>query len=263
MNASTQSRFAIALRTPDSRLQGLLAPAPADPQRRLDVHRNNSVVSLIDALASTFPVTQALVGEDFFRDMARERVLTDPPRSPVVFRYGEGFAEFVDGYAAAMPVPYLGDMARLEYLRVHCHHEADANAVAVADFHALISAPDGLSGVRMTLHPASAWLRSDHAVHSLWQAHQGLHDLATADLAGIDTDVAEAVLVTRKQWDVHVRPIDWRLTHALDALRDGAPLGAALMKLPAALDEQVPLLTELLSVLIRHDLVVALHPFPE
>lgn len=263
MNASTQSRFATALHTPGSRLQGLRAPAPADPQRRLDVHRNNSVVSLIDALASTFPVTEALVGEDFFRDMARERVLADPPRSPLVFRYGDGFAEFVDGYAAAAPVPYLGDMARLEYLRVQCHHAADANAVALADFHALMSAPERLADLRMILHPASAWLRSDHAVLSLWRAHQGLENLTAADLAGIDPHTAEAVLVTRPRWDVHVHPIDRRLTHALDALRDGAPLGAALTELPASLDTHAPLLTELLTVLIRHDLVVALHPSPE
>ncbi len=263
MNASVQSRFATALRTPGISLHGLRAPAPADPQRRLDVHRNNAMVSLIDALAATFPVTQALVGEDFFRDMARERVLADPPRSPIVFRYGTGFAEFIDGHAPAAAVPYLADMARLEHLRVQCHHAADAQAVAAADFHALLTAPERLAELRMTLHPASAWLRSDHAVHSLWQAHQGLDDLAVADLSGIDPDTAETVLVTRPQWDVLVQPIDRRLTHALDALRAGAPLDDALADIPDSVDEQALLLTELLTLLIRHDLVVALHPASE
>ena len=53
--------------------QALLAPAfptptdlvthnGSDPTRRLDVYRNNVVVSLVDALASTFPVTQQLLG---------------------------------------------------------------------------------------------------------------------------------------------------------------------------------------------------------
>lgn len=263
MSTSIQSRFATALRTPGSRLRGLRAPAPADGQRRLDVHRNNAMVSLIDALAATFPVTQALVGDEFFRDMARERVLADPPRSPIVFRHGEGFAEFIDGYAPAATVPYLGDMARLEYLRVLCHHAADAQAVAVADFHALLATPEHLADLRMTLHPASAWLRSDHAVHALWRAHQGLDDLAAADLAGIDPHGAEAVLVTRPHWDVHVHPIDRHMTHALDALGEGAPLGAALAEVPASVHEQATLLTELLTVLIRHDLVAALHPYPE
>lgn len=263
MNSSLQSHFATALRTPGSSLRGMRAPAPADPQRRLDVHRNNAMVSLIDALAATFPVTQALVGEDFFRDMARERVLADPPRSPIVLRYGEGFAEFIDGYAPASEVPYLTDMARMEYLRVQCHHAADAKAVAVADFHALLTAPKRLADLRMTLHPASAWLRSDHAVHSLWLAHQDLDDLADADLAGIDAHAAEAVLVKRPQWDVQVQPIDRCMTHALDALHEGVPLGVALAEVPASVDEQATLLTGLLTLLIRHDLVVALHPSSE
>ncbi len=263
MTASIQSRFATALRTPGSSLRGLRAPGSSDPQRRLDVHRNNAMVSLIDALAATFPVTQALVGEDFFRDMARQRVLADPPRSPVVFRHGEGFAEFVDRYAPAAVVPYLGDMARLEYLRVQCHHAEDAQAVAVADFHALLAVPERLPDLRMTLHPASTWLRSDHAVHALWRSHQGLDDLAAADLAGIDPHTAEAVLITRPQWDVQVHPIDRRMTHALAALREGAPLGVALAEVPASGDEHATLLTELLTLLIRHDLVVALHPFSE
>jgi hypothetical protein len=260
MSTSIQSRFALALRTPGLELRGLRAPAPADPRRRLDVHRNNSMVSLVDALAATFPVTLALVGEDFFRDMARERVRADPPRSPILFRYGEGFPGFVQDYAPAAVVPYLADVARLEYLRVQCHHAADAQAVPVAEFHALLSAPERLADLRMTLHPASAWLRSDHAVHALWRAHQGLDALARADLADIDPDSAEAVLVTRPRWDVQVHRIDARATHALDALREGAPLGAALSVVPACADEPATLLTELLTLLLRHDLVVALHP---
>lgn len=263
MNASIQSRFATALRAPGFHLRGLRAPAPADPQRRLDVHRNNAMVSLIDALAATFPVTQALVGEDFFRDMARERVLADPPRSPIVFHYGEGFAEFIAGYAPASEVPYLADMARVEYLRVQCHHAADAQGVAVADFHALLTAPNRLADLRMSLQPAGGWLRSEHAVHSLWQAHQGLYEMAKADLSGIDVNVAEAVLVTRPAWDVQMHAIEMHVTHALDALREGAPLGVALAVVPAPVDEQATLLTELLTLLIRHDLVIALHPSSE
>ena len=50
---------------------GLTAWNGSDLTRRLAVHRNNVVVSLVDALADTFPVTQQLVGEDFFRTMAR------------------------------------------------------------------------------------------------------------------------------------------------------------------------------------------------
>ena len=49
---------------------GLCVPAGADLARRFDVHRNNVVASLVEALADSFPVVLALVGEDFFRATA-------------------------------------------------------------------------------------------------------------------------------------------------------------------------------------------------
>ncbi len=263
MTLSEQSRFTTALRTPASELAGLRAPGPANPQRRLDVHRNNAMVSLIDALAATFPVTQALVGEDFFADMARERVLADPPRSPIALRHGEGFADFIAGFGPAADVPYLADVARLEYLRLQCHHAADAEPVPLAAFEALLATPEQLADLRLTLHPACAWLRSDHAVHSLWLAHQGLDDLADADLAGIETDTAEAVLLKRPHWDVQVRVIDPLATPALDALHHGMPLGAAIARVPASPEQSAALLTTLLSLLIQHGLVVAINPTAE
>lgn len=45
---------------------GLTSWNGSDPELRFAVCRNNVMVSLIDALADTFPVVQALVGEEFF-----------------------------------------------------------------------------------------------------------------------------------------------------------------------------------------------------
>ncbi|HEY0823832.1 MAG TPA: DNA-binding domain-containing protein, partial [Ramlibacter sp.] len=60
---------------------GLRAWNGSDPARRFAVHRNSVVASLADALADTFPVVQALVGEAFFRAMAVSFVRARPPSS--------------------------------------------------------------------------------------------------------------------------------------------------------------------------------------
>ena len=55
-------------------------PAPVSrraggvPSRRFGVYRNNVYASLIDVLAGRFPVVARLVGEEFFRAMARAYV---------------------------------------------------------------------------------------------------------------------------------------------------------------------------------------------
>ena len=49
----------------------------------------------------------------------------EPPRSPLLFQYGGSFADFIAGFAPAAPLPYLRDMARLEYAQGLAYHAAD------------------------------------------------------------------------------------------------------------------------------------------
>lgn len=259
MNAITaQSAFAAALLEPEIDLHaGLRVPAGINPAHRFTVHRNNAVAALVDALASAFPVTQALVGQDFFRAMARERVRVDPPRSPVINDYGAGFAAYIAGFTPVAGLPYLADVARLEYLRVQAFHAADAEPLDVAAYHALLATPERIAATRVVLHPACAWLQSRYAVHSIWNAHQGIDDLADANLGAVHLDTPESVLVTRPRMQVLVDLLPYGATAWLDALQGGVSLGA-LPKVDRRRDASTTALESLLVLLIQHRLVVAL-----
>ena len=85
---------------------GLTDPACATPVdvvgprgkaaiKRYNVYRNNVTVSLINALADTYPAVQRITGVEFFRAMARFHVRTTPPPSPLLFEYGRDFPTFV------------------------------------------------------------------------------------------------------------------------------------------------------------------------
>ena len=257
MSAATmQSRFASALLQPGlAAPSGLRVAAGIDPAQRFAVHRNNIVVALVDALAEMFPVTQALVGTDFFRAMARERVRVDPPRSPVINDYGAGFSDFIAGFARAADVPCLADLARLEYLRVQAYHAADAEPLELAAFHVLLATPERIAGTRVQLHPSCAWLRSRHAVHSIWSAHHQLGDMSATDLGAIDLDAAECVLVLRPDAQVLVHLLPPRATTWLDGLHNGVPLGAVV--------DTGDDIEHLLTLLIQQRMVVALEASPE
>ena len=54
------------------------------PSRRFGVYRNNVYASLIEVLSGRFPVVARLVGEAFFRAMARVYIEREPPRSAVL-----------------------------------------------------------------------------------------------------------------------------------------------------------------------------------
>ncbi len=218
--------FAAALLATDGRCPpGLTTWNGSAPEQRFAVYRNNVVVGLVDALADSFPVTQALVGEDFFRAMAREFVRVAPPRSPVLALYGEDLAGFIEDFGPAAGLPYLADLARLEYLRVLAWHAADADPVAQAELAALLAAADALAAARFRLAPALFVLDSAHAVASLWAAHQA--DDVAAALAGGDPERAEAALVCRNGLEVEVFSIGRGAAAFIGLLQQGAPLATA------------------------------------
>lgn len=175
------------------------------PEKRFAVYRNNVVVGLIDALADSFPVTQELVGEQFFRAMARQFVRVAPPRSPVLALYGDGFAEFIEAFPAAAGVAYLADVARLEMLRVLAFHAADADALTAEKVGRLLADTEALPQARFTLHPSLWVLHSRHAIVSLWSAHQS--ESAALALAKVDPAFPETALVWRDGLDVEIAVI--------------------------------------------------------
>ena len=226
---------------------GLVTWNGSAPDKRFAVYRNNVIVGLVDALADSFPVTQALVGEEFFRAMAREFVRAQPPRSPVLALYGEGFAGFIEDFPPVAGLPYLADLARLEYLRVMAWHAADVDAVSPQRIGAVLADPDGLPQARLTLHPALFVLPSAHAVVALWAAHQA--DSPAQALASVDPAQAEAALLWRNGLEVEIRRV-WRGTVLfIGQLQQAASLAEASAAATAADAEFDPAAT--LALLIR------------
>lgn len=218
---SGHGAFAAALLDPDRQLPaGLRAWNGSDPTLRFNVHRNNVLASLIEALATTFPVIQALVGVDFFRALASMYARQLPPVSRILFEYGRDFPDFVARSAPAGDYPYLADIGRLEYSRVEAFHAADAEALDGDAFRSIQQQPQRLFDARARLHPACRILRSSHAVFSIWAAHQGLVAIESVALGQ-----PEDVLVFRPAHEVRVLALPPGGAAFLDSLASRRTLG--------------------------------------
>jgi hypothetical protein len=222
-----QATFAAALLDPAVPCPpGLVAWNGSDPAARWAVYRNNVVSSLIDALADTFPVVQELVGIEFFRAMAALFVRHAPPRSCILAHYGDGLPAFIARFEPARSVPYLADVAALEMARVQAFHAADAEPVR-ADSVALAltggaHGSEHIGELKVGCHPSLRIVRSDHAIVSLWAAHQG-----QGDLSAIDPHEPETALVVRHGIDVLVLRLPRGGADFVSALRQGHGLGQA------------------------------------
>lgn len=189
-------------------------------ERRFRVYRNNVKASLAAALAARFPVVERLVGEEFFSAMALVFVERHPPRSPVLSEYGAAFAGFVEGFDPAGDMPYLPDIARLEWARQVAFHSADAGAADIGRLAAL--PPQTLDSVGLGLHPGVAVIASPWPIVSLWSTNT--HDATPeppADWAG------ETALVTRPHLEVLVQRLPPGADLLVAELAQGIALGTA------------------------------------
>lgn len=254
--ASAQAGFAAAMLDPNRRCpDGLRSWNGSDPAARLAVYRNNVVGSLTDALADTFPVVQQLVGEEFFRAMAGVFVRRSPPRSRVLAQYGEDFPQFVGQFEPARSVPYLADVARLEFARVRAYHAADAEPVSAGDVGLALSSGtrgDRIGDLCLVCHPSVCTLASSFAVVTLWAAHQG-----DADVEAVDVDRGECAVVLREGLGVVVLRAPDGAASFVAAVLQGQRLGeaAATAELAASTFD----LTATLSLLLRHGALTSLH----
>ncbi len=228
----------------------------ADAADRFGVHRNNMMAALIDALASAFPVTRALVGEDFFNAMACDYVRIDPPRSPIMALYGGRFPHFIAGHAPASNIDYLADVARLEHLRGEAFHAADGDGLDSTQWGALLADPVQLASTRIRLQPACRWLSSAYPILSIWQAHQCPDAQRDVVLAALDLGEGEDVLVHRPQWEVQQNALPEGGLLWLDTLHAGETLGDALQHVNVTTPEAAPDL--LFALLLQHGLVTAI-----
>lgn len=226
MVTAFQHDFAAALLDPDRAVpQGLFTRVAGDLPRRLAVYRNNVVTGLIDALRTRFPATERVTGEEFFIAMAQVYVRAEPPRSPLLFRYGETFPAFIAGFEPTAGLPYLADLARLEAARTRACHAADAAPLAPQVLVAV--APDRLPALRLALHPSVTALASPFPVVTIWAMNTGAQPLAEiTDWSGEDA------LIARPALEVEVRRFPPGTAAFVEALGH-TPLGPAAQ---AALD---------------------------
>jgi hypothetical protein len=211
--------------------QGLTDPGRATPVdvvgprgkaaiKRYNVYRNNVTVSLINALAATYPAVQRITGVEFFRAMARFHVRATPPTSPLLFEYGRDFPAFIEGYENAQDMPWLADTARIERAWLDAYHAADAPPLSPDVLAAVPS--DRLGDLVFTAHPAASIAQSAYPAVSIFAMNR-----VQGPVTPLRSNAAEDALITRPEMEVSVRLLPPGGAAFLKTLIDGGTLGTA------------------------------------
>ncbi|GLI95501.1 HvfC/BufC N-terminal domain-containing protein [Methylocystis echinoides] len=221
MNSDEYTVFTNALLDPGAcPPSGLKAWHKGFVTKRFSVYRNNVVFGLINALAERFPVCLRLVGADFFGAMAKSFVRSSPPKSPILVEYGEDFPGFVSTFERARELPYLADVARLEWAIGRAYHAADATPLSLESIRAIPA--NSLGEAIFTLHPSVQIVSSRFPILSIWSTN-------TFDTAVQEVSLyrGEDVLVLRPHLEVEAHLLPPGGFSFVSALIKGGTVSAA------------------------------------
>lgn len=200
---------------------GLIGPDGKTAPKRFNVYRNNVIASLCEALQQSFPAVESLLGEDYFKALARAFVAAHPPDSPVLMWYGAEFGDFIGTFPPLQAYPYLADVARAEWAWLQAYHAADAEPLDPGEIGTV--APDDVGNVRFKMHPACRILQSGWPVWDLLRANR--FDPA-AEIA-VDLEVPQSILITRPEFEVELMLLRPGGDVFVIALANGATLAEA------------------------------------
>jgi hypothetical protein len=216
------------------------------------------LAGLTAALKDAFPAVVRIVGDEFFSAMARIYVAERSPRSPIMLDYGKGLPDFIGSFGPLQALPYLRDVARIEWAWVKAYHAPEARSLKAEAFAAI--SPDHLPHLRVIFHPSLRVVRSRFPALAIWRMN-----IADGVLAAVDLDAGgDDVLIVRPDAEVEVRSLPPGGAAFVQALGRRRSILEAMKDAQTA-DDCFDLAANLAGLMGAHAIIghdVATHPQP-
>lgn len=231
--ADAQQAFAGGLLDAAASAPALAAFRGQGGEERYALYRGNLGATWNKTLHAAYPVIAQLVGDEFFGALSREYGRAHPSESGDLNRFGDHFAAFLAAFPHAAALPYLPDMARLEWALHRAHYAPGAAAapgmagpsasppLSAADLAAV--PPDVIENAALPLSPACVPLAFGWNVVPLWLAHQPGGRAFPDEMA-----CPSYALVVRPRWKTGVVALGRAGHAALAVLHAEGSFGAAL-----------------------------------
>jgi uncharacterized protein len=195
----------------------------ASVAERLAVYRGNVIGASTKALANAYAIVAKIVGAEFFEGLAREYLRRHPSTSGDLNALGAHFAGFVAEFPHVQDLPYLPDVARMEWLAHLAYYAPDDAPLDLARLAAV--PPEAHASLRLTLAAGSALLESPWPLARIWEVHQD-------DYAGefaVDLESGpDRILVHRPRFRVRIQALTPGEFAFLQRAHFGAPLAKSL-----------------------------------
>jgi hypothetical protein len=193
-------------------------------ERRLAVYRGNAAAATAKALGAAYPVTEQVLGRSAFAILARDYQRLAPSTSGDLNELGAELADIVAAHEMGQSLPYLADLARLEWAAHRAYGAADASPFDTRAI-AQLSGPQQ-STIRFVWAAGTTLIRSQFPIVRIWRIHQAGFDGEFS----VDWSNGEVALIAREGLRVAVHALDGCDAVFIAASLAGEPVGAAAQR---------------------------------
>lgn len=154
----------------DDILSCIKSDAKLSAQNHLEIYRSSIIGAKQKVLTEIFPVCHNLVGKDFFLAMANAYIAEYHSLSPDLGNYGLFFPIFVQHFPPAKKLPYLADVAKLEWAWHKIFSSADNPVLNFQNLAECFSAECG--NITFSLPNDSFLIESVYPIQRIWEVNQ-------------------------------------------------------------------------------------------
>jgi len=137
---------------------------------RLAIYANAYCMRLVETLQKDFPAIFYLLGDDGFTQVALDYIKKHPSQHPSLRFFGQYFSEFLHQDTDYRAMPYLSELAQLEWLLVEAFNAKDVSLIQESDVANV--PPEAWSTLVLHFHPSIHCFQYRWNIIPLWQAEQ-------------------------------------------------------------------------------------------
>lgn len=141
---------------------------PLAASERIDIYAQMYFARLVDVLQSDFPRVANILGCERFHALAADYFAQHPSTHPSLHHLGQGFSVFLRARTDIADLPFLSDVAALEWARLAVFDAPDSTPLRIEHLQGV--APEQWPTLRFQAIPALQVTRHQWPAHEVWKA---------------------------------------------------------------------------------------------
>lgn len=190
-----QNIFFDAIKSRSSNIFSHIVPIHNMSERAcLEIYSRGYTARLTESLGETFAATWWVLGDTEFFKLTKEYIMQTPSTNYDLSTYGEKFSTFLS--TKFVDIPFLGDLARFEWLFQEIFHKPNI-IEGTSAFLQRLSA----SKMDLMLSPSCVLFQSPYSIYEIW----GLRKQPIDSLAELEINRPQSVLLFKKSSKIMVQ----------------------------------------------------------